>query len=336
MSTLARSGNGDGLDTLDPTITVVICTWNRAAVLEATLRTLRAQSGIRREAIECVVVDNNSVDGTRALVEGLAKDWPLGRLVYAFEPRQGKQFALNRAVQLASSEVLAFTDDDIDLPPNWLLEIRRLFADKSVDLAGGKTLIGWGDHGKPGWFATDMLAVMGGVDLGDEQLAPAPPGYAPGGGNLIARRALFDAVGLFSETHFRHMDYEFGMRCQQRGVRIIYEPRLVVQAPVDERCLTKTYFRHWAFKAGISRSGGIDAAGRRPSVERWIYRQLIEDVWTHFSPGGGADEAQRFSRELRMWRGLGTVSNAWHGWLRPATHAAWVEQRSQKKDGLYV
>lgn len=126
------------------------------------------------------------------------------------------------------------------------------------------------------------------------------------------------------------------MRCQQRGVRIIYEPKLVVQAPVDERCLTKKYFRHWAFKAGISGSGGIDAAGRPPRVARWIYRQLLEDAWAHLTSSGGLDEAQSFSRELRMWRALGTVSNAWHGWLRPSTHAAWVEQRSQKKDGLYA
>lgn len=336
MSLQANNWNGDPMETSNPTISVVICTWNRATWLESTLRSLSAQAGVRKDAIECVVVDNNSVDGTRSLVEDFAKDWPLGRLMYVFEPRQGKQFALNRAVQVTSNEILAFTDDDIDLPPNWLLEIQRLFSSAQVDLAGGKTLIRWGARGKPGWFAPDMLAILAGVDLGDKQLAPAPPEYAPGGSNVIARRSLFDAVGLFSETHFRHMDYEFGMRCQQRGVRIIYEPKLVVQAPVDERCLTKKYFRHWAFKAGISGSGGIDAAGRPPRVARWIYRQLLEDAWAHLTSSGGLDEAQSFSRELRMWRALGTVSNAWHGWLRPSTHAAWVEQRSQKKDGLYA
>ncbi|MDP1086256.1 glycosyltransferase, partial [Klebsiella pneumoniae] len=88
-----------------------------------------------------------------SLVEDFAKDWPLGRLMYVFEPRQGKQFALNRAVQVTSNEILAFTDDDIDLPPNWLLEIQRLFSSAQVDLAGGKTLIRWGARGKPGWFA---------------------------------------------------------------------------------------------------------------------------------------------------------------------------------------
>lgn len=224
MSLQANNWNGDPMETSNPTISVVICTWNRATWLESTLRSLSAQAGVRKDAIECVVVDNNSVDGTRSLVEDFAKDWPLGRLMYVFEPRQGKQFALNRAVQVTSNEILAFTDDDIDLPPNWLLEIQRLFSSAQVDLAGGKTLIRWGARGKPGWFAPDMLAILAGVDLGDKQLAPAPPEYAPGGSNLIARRSLFDAVGLFSETHFRHMDYEFGMRCQQRGVRIITEP----------------------------------------------------------------------------------------------------------------
>ncbi|MDP1153749.1 hypothetical protein, partial [Klebsiella pneumoniae] len=85
------------------------------------------------------------------------------------------------------------------------------------------------------------------------------------------------------------------------GVRIIYEPKLVVQAPVDERCLTKTYFRQWAFKAGISGSGGIDAAGRPPRVARWLYRQLLEVAGAHLTSSGGRDEAQRGSRERRMW-----------------------------------
>jgi len=239
-------------------------------------------------------------------------------------------------VAVASNPVLAFTDDDILFPPDWLLQVQRLFDDPGVDLAGGKTLVTWGPRGRPEWYADDMLAILAGVDLGDARLDPSPPHYAPGGSNLIARRLLFERVGGYSETHFRHMDYEFGIRCQQRGVRVVYDPALVVYAPVDERCLTKRYFQRWSFKAGIARDGGIDAVERRwPAVPRWIYRQLVEDLLYGAAAGRRAPADVAFARRLRAWRAAGTIANAWHAWLRPRRHREWVEERSQKKNNLY-
>ncbi|MBC7378236.1 MAG: glycosyltransferase family 2 protein [Burkholderiaceae bacterium] len=317
-------------------ISVIICTWNRAELLLKTLQSLCRQTGIATSEVEVVVVDNNSTDNTRRVVEGEIKQWPLGRLVYEFEPRQGKQFALNRGVSAATNPVLAFTDDDIIFDSDWLAQVQALFAEEHVELAGGKTLIAWGLSGPPVWFSDGMQAVLGGVDLGDLRLDPGPPGYAPGGANLLARRALFDRVGAFSEGHYRHMDFEFGLRCQSLGVRVVYDPRPTVYAPVDERCLTLRYFRRWSFKAGIGRSGGIEAAGKgAPRVPLWVYRQLVEDWAATFHRRNAALTPHHFSRELRMWRCWGTVANAWHAWLRPGTHAEWVKSKSQKTVDLY-
>ncbi len=318
-----------------PGISVIVCTWNRAETLRVSLQSLMQQRGYPSECVEVIVVDNNSTDATKAVVEGLATGWTLGALHYAFEPRQGKQFALNQGIALAKFPILAFTDDDIDFPENWLLRIADCFSDPAVQLAGGKTLIQWGPAGRPTWYADDMLAILAGVDLGDARLDPSPSDYAPGGSNLIARRELFDRVGGYSEAHFRHMDHEFGLRCQSRGVRIVYDPALVVRAPVDERCLTLRYFRRWSFKAGLARSGGASAAGNKPKVPAWLYRQAIEDVVAVFLAKVLPLTPERFSRDLRLWRAWGTIANAWHGWLRPQGHAAWVMRKSQKKQGLY-
>ena len=315
--------------------TVIICTWNRSIRLGETLESLAKQQGINSDSVEVIIVDNNSNDNTCALVDGKMRDWPLGTLRYEFEPRQGKQFALNRGVLAASHPLLIFTDDDILFPSNWLREIQMLFDDKTIDLAGGRTIATWPDSGRPPWYNDDMQAIIGAVNLGETRLDPPPASYAPSGGNLIARRNLFDRVGMYSESHFRHMDYEFGMRCTATGVRVVYEPSIVVYAPVDESCLTRHYFRRWAFKAGLDRSGGAAAAGKRPRVPLWIYRQCIQDRLTTLIGRAGRCESELFSCELRMWRTWGTIANSWHAWIFKRRHATWIENHSQKKNNLY-
>lgn len=315
-------------------ITVIICTWTRAEQLRTTLQSLSRQEQPPSVDVEVLVIDNNSKDHTRRVVEEAQPSWALGALRYLFEPRQGKQFALNTGVAAARHTVLAFTDDDILFPPDWLRQIQRVFSDPGVDLAGGKTLIDWTGAQPPPWFSGELMAVLGGVDLGEATLDPSPRDYAPGGGNLIARKRLFDRVGGFSEAHFRHMDFEFGLRCQSSGVRVVYEPAVVVHAPVDPACLTPRYFMRWAFKAGIGRTGGIHAAGQRPRVPLWMYRRFLQDTFAlAFQPSPGAPAV--FGQRMRQWRGMGAIANAWHAWLAPQRHAEWVKLKSQKTLNLY-
>jgi len=97
-------------------ISVIIATYNRASILRGTLESLAAlqPQGITHEII---VVDNNSSDNTRAVVEEFAQRAPIR---YLFEERQGKNHALNRAVEVAQGELFVFTDDDVFVPADWL------------------------------------------------------------------------------------------------------------------------------------------------------------------------------------------------------------------------
>lgn len=318
-------------------ITVIICTWNRANLLRDTLSSLNEQMDFEDLALEVIVVDNNSSDTTKAVVDEALKNWKLGELRYAFEPRQGKQFALNHGIQISKHGILAFTDDDIIFPSNWIHNIGEVFKDETLDLAGGKTIILWPDSGKPCWYSPTMEAILGGVDLGDRMLRPPPHDYAPAGGNLVARRCLFDRVGRFSEAHFRHMDYEFGLRCARFEANIAYEPSLLISTPVASECLTKRYFRRWSFKAGISSNNEINVSSVAMLwlVPRWVYRQLIEDFMYLISHSFFSNEAECFSRELRIWRALGLIASRWYEKYRPHDYPKWVEKYSQKKKGVY-
>lgn len=319
-----------------PGISIIICTWNRAQSLHTTLTSLNAQQHCEGHAIEVVVVDNNSHDQTKAVVEALRPNWRLGTLLYTFEPRQGKQFALNRGVNASAHDILAFTDDDILFAEDWVREIRRVFTAHAVDLVGGKTLVTWPASGPPPWYHPSMAAVLGAIDLGDQRQAPAPPSYAPAGANLIVRRSLLQRIGGFSESHFRHMDFEFGMRSARRKASIAYEPRLVVFAPVAPACLTKRYFRRWSFKAGITHDSNEASPGEpSPSAPLWIYRQLLEDCIALVLTSWRKPAAQNFFCELRAWRSFGKIAGYWHHKLRPGQHEKWIEHFSQKKKNVY-
>jgi glycosyltransferase involved in cell wall biosynthesis len=317
-------------------VSVIICTWNRAGSLAVTLASLAAQRQSGFNEVEVIVVDNNSKDNTVAVVERLRAGWPLGTLRYQFEPRQGKQFALNSGIRAARGDVLAFTDDDIEFPEDWLGAIATAFRDTALEVAGGRTWLRWPGASAPPWYADTMAAVLGGVDLGEARLLPPPPGYAPAGANLVARRALFDRIGMFSETHFRHMDYEFGMRCAQQRAVLAYEPTLAVCAPVDAAMLSKRYFRRWAFKAGISHEGA-DAAHEPKLLRapRWVYRQLLQDLLKWPKDLLLAAPNAAFGRELRIWRSAGTIASCWYAGLWPERYPQWVAHYSQKKKNLY-
>lgn len=318
------------------TVSIIICTWNRADSLLASLETLAGQRLPAGVAVEVLVVDNNSSDHTRAAVEGLAARWPLGTLRYLFEGRQGKQFALNTGIRASSGDLLAFSDDDIVFPPDWVAATVAAFADPALELAGGKTLVGWPAGGPPHWYDAQMAAIVGGVDLGETRLAPPPPGYAPAGGNLVARRSLFDKIGLFSETHFRHMDYEFGMRAAAAGAAIAYEPSLSVAAPVDPAMISRRYFRRWSLKAGMLHDSAADThEAKLFNAPRWVYRRLLQDLLAYPAALLGAGAAAAFQRELRLWRSAGTIASCWHQKLWPSAHPQWVARYAQKKKNIY-
>ena len=77
--------------------TVLIATYNRAGLLDETLSSLRALHVKAGRLWDVIVVDNNSTDDTRAVIERQAGDFPVP-LRYLFEARQGRSSALNAGI----------------------------------------------------------------------------------------------------------------------------------------------------------------------------------------------------------------------------------------------
>ena len=130
-------------------LTIAICTWNRARLLDQTLtrmRDLRVPSGVNWEL---VVVNNNCTDDTDAVIARHAKHLPLRRL---FESSPGKSFALNRAASEARGDFVVWTDDDVLVAPGWLAEYAAAMRRWPTASFFGGPSEPWFDASPPPWF----------------------------------------------------------------------------------------------------------------------------------------------------------------------------------------
>src|SRR5215470_14722752 len=92
-------------------ITVLVCTYNRSRTLGETIESVATQALPQPLSWELLIVDNNSSDDTRRVVEGFQRQYP-ERIRYFFEPQQGLSYARNAGIREARGEILVFIDDD--------------------------------------------------------------------------------------------------------------------------------------------------------------------------------------------------------------------------------
>ena len=126
---------------VEPSLSVIICTRDRAPQLERCLQKFKELETFRR-SWELIVVDNNSSDDTKAVIQKFASSASF-RVRYLFEGRQGLSHARNRGIAEASGSIIAFTDDDCLVERQWASTIIHEFsADCSLAVLGGRVLAG--------------------------------------------------------------------------------------------------------------------------------------------------------------------------------------------------
>lgn len=107
-------------------ISVVIATYNRCEDLKQTLGSLQKQNLRGDVNYEIIIVDNNSKDKTKDVVESFVPSFQ-GKLKYLFEPRQGQPFAHNYGIKEAKGEIIVLTDDDCTFNNDYLSIIYETF-----------------------------------------------------------------------------------------------------------------------------------------------------------------------------------------------------------------
>jgi len=146
---------------------IVIPTYNRADELRETIRSI-AQLEVAGDW-ELLVVDNNSPDHTRQVVEEEATRFP-ARLHYLFEPEQGRYAAVNTGIRASKGRIIASTDDDARVEPDWLMRAAAGLERLGCDYVGGRVLPIWRGE-RPTWLPNRPgrhWAVLALQDHGDE------------------------------------------------------------------------------------------------------------------------------------------------------------------------
>jgi glycosyltransferase involved in cell wall biosynthesis len=116
-------------------ISVIIVTYDRAKMLRDALCSLAAQTRLPDEVI---VVDNNSSDNTKEVVDNFKQGL---NIKYVLERTQGTSTARNTGIKDASGDIIVFLDDDCVADKKWLHYLELPFLrDPAIGIAGGEIL----------------------------------------------------------------------------------------------------------------------------------------------------------------------------------------------------
>ncbi len=208
------------------TFSVVIPTYNRKASLHRCLESLSRQT-LSPAEFEVIVVDDGSTDGTAATFQGLR--FPF-HYTYFSQPNGGPSSARNLGISRAQGTVLAFTEDDVVVRPDWLQNALVYFDAGPVGLLEGRTVYSHTDKGIRRFERTPVHSFV-----------PC---------NLFVRRDILLKAGGYdpdfydpkSGLYFRE-DADLGFRILDVGAITKIAPDVVVEHPLQFTRMREC-FRH--------------------------------------------------------------------------------------------
>lgn len=268
-------------------VSIVICTRNRAQTISGTLRSLQA---IRTEHDwDVLIVNNNSDDNTEEVIR--LSDNCGGRLKYALASTIGLGAARDFGWRITEGEVVAFTDDDCYLAPDYVDAIVEAYARRpELGCIGGRIML----------FDPDDAPVTI-----NESLEPTSiPAYsfvsagALQGANLSFRRVVLEAIGGFDRafgagTRFPCEDVDAVAAAVWSGFKAGYDPGPIV------------YHHHGRKPKNVPRLRRSYDEGRGAYYAKYILRQdsrfsYIQNwIRTSLSMWPREDGFSRLPRELK-------------------------------------
>lgn len=166
-------------------ITVAVCTFNRAESLRRTLESFTQQAGVLSDQWQLWIVDNNSNDHTKRVIESFFQKLPLS---YLFVAEQGLSAARNAMVDVCQTKYLFFTDDDVSVHERWVSELfSAVTRCPEAGYFGGRILPRW-DVPRPGWLKDLDLPMISSLycyfELGDTERSFSMNDPMPFGANM--------------------------------------------------------------------------------------------------------------------------------------------------------
>ncbi|WP_316814902.1 glycosyltransferase [Pedobacter nyackensis] len=213
-------------------LSIVICTRNRPQAIDDCVKALMASHD---KDFELIVVDNAPDDDR---TEQVIKKYP--DVKYVKEPLKGLDVARNTGARYATHGIIAYTDDDVIVEPNWSSLLKTVFRDPKTMAVTGlvipvslKTKAQY-TFEKDWGFNKGYLPKIFGSAYFDANVNIGVPAWEVGAGaNMAFRREVFDLVGWFDErldvgASGCSGDSEFWYRIMAEGYQCNYYPQLFV------------------------------------------------------------------------------------------------------------
>ncbi|AGL21086.1 bifunctional polysaccharide deacetylase/glycosyltransferase family 2 protein [Actinoplanes sp. N902-109] len=242
-------------------VSIIVPAYNEKAGIEAAVRSL---AGGDYPAIEVVVVDDGSTDGTAALVERL--HLPNVRVVRV--PNGGKANALNTGIALARSDLIVTVDGDTIFEPDSIRMLVQPFADPTVGAVAGNVKVGNRDKMVAGWQHIEYVIGFN-LDRRLYEVLNCMP-TVPGAIGAFRRAALARVGGISDETLAE--DTDVTMALLRDGWRVVYEERAKAwtEAPATMEQLYRQRYRWsygtmqamWKHRRALTESGASGRFGR--------------------------------------------------------------------------
>jgi GT2 family glycosyltransferase len=216
-----------------PRITVVTPSFNHAAFLEQTLQSVLGQG---YPALQYIVVDGGSTDGTHAILDRYRGR--LDRCIVGED--EGQADALNKGFAHATGEILAWLNSDDRYAPGALWRAAVAFDAFGTDLvAGGCRLVNDGSE-EPIRTHHSSLPIGRVVPLPLDRILDLDGSWLKGDfffqPEVFWTRAMWDRCGarVAKELHYS-MDYELWVRMAMAGASIVHVPDTLAIYRVHDR-----------------------------------------------------------------------------------------------------
>jgi cellulose synthase/poly-beta-1,6-N-acetylglucosamine synthase-like glycosyltransferase/peptidoglycan/xylan/chitin deacetylase (PgdA/CDA1 family) len=255
-------------------VSVIVPAYNEAANIAATVRSL-----VRSDypALEVIVVDDGSTDGTADIVEGLGL---LGVHVLR-QPNSGKPAALNHGIRYARGDILILVDGDTVFEPDAVGRLIQPLRDPRVGAVSGNTKVA-NRHGLLGRWQHLEYVIGFNLDRRMFDVGRCMP-TVPGAIGAF-RRAAVRAAGHLSGSTLAE-DTDFTMAVIRAGWRVVYEPSAVAwtEAPGTLAQLWRQRYRWcygtmqamWKHRRAVVQGGAAGRLGRRGLIYLLLFQWLL-------------------------------------------------------------
>ena len=242
-----------------PTTSVIICahTMERLDDIRAAVASVEAQTQPADELL--LVIDYNP-----ELMDAVAD---LGHKVVPNGDQKGLSGARNTGTELASSDIVAYLDDDATAEPGWLEALTAPFEDPSVVAVGGWAIPNW-DTEAPEWFPPEYNWVVGCSHKG-LPTERAEVRNVIGCNMAFRRNAVIDLGGFdvgLGRTASRPLGCEETELCIRLGqadedAKIMLEPKARIHHRVPKARTTWRYFYDRCRAEGNSKAYVVGLVG---------------------------------------------------------------------------